>query len=281
MPFVIHSKALILRGVTSFNTSPSSFFQRFSVGSLPQRQKKRGFIPGYARSRNGFGPSIHRPARKTTEVSREDNKVLPSPYQPWCRSDPFDARMANLEKTRTSPRYHPPRPWRSKEESQMIRRFSFLWFTCCNTNKPSGRSWAKQLGVSHTWLQKLVRESQKDPNEMWTQDVLTPFLRHLDDNAIAGGTWDALAGPLETNPHVGVIPFHGDPSQPANREVVVPLSSSQFFNSPPSNPPTNLTLNCVRVSFKSSQIAMNRGVAPRDEYLYCVASASRTNEQRM
>ena len=51
-------------------------------------------------------------------------------YQPWCRSDPYDARMANLERARRSPRYRPPRPWRSKDEGYMIRRYVFWWFTC-------------------------------------------------------------------------------------------------------------------------------------------------------
>jgi hypothetical protein len=35
------------------------------------------------------------------------------------------------------------------------------------TSKPSGRVWAKKLGISHTWLQKLVRQFQSDPTEMW------------------------------------------------------------------------------------------------------------------
>ena len=48
----------------------------------------------------------------------------------------------------------------------MIRRFVYQWFTCRDRNKPSGRSWARQLGISHTWLQKLVREFQKNPSEM-------------------------------------------------------------------------------------------------------------------
>jgi hypothetical protein len=33
--------------------------------------------------------------------------------------------------------------------------------------KPFGRSWAKQLGVSHTRLQSLVRQFQEDSSEMW------------------------------------------------------------------------------------------------------------------
>ena len=88
-------------------------------------------------------------------------------YQKWCRDDPYDARIKNLAKARSSPGYHPPRPWRSSEESRIIRRFVFWWFTCRDWNKPSGRSWARQLGISHTWLQKLVRQLQEDPSEMW------------------------------------------------------------------------------------------------------------------
>jgi hypothetical protein len=92
---------------------------------------------------------------------------MPSPYQPWCRADPYDARIRNLVKARKSPRWHPPRPWRSKEESLMIRRYAFYWFTCRDRNRPSGRSWARQLGISHTWLQKLFREFTADPTEMF------------------------------------------------------------------------------------------------------------------
>jgi hypothetical protein len=47
----------------------------------------------------------------------------------------------------------------------MIKRFAFQWYTA-GGSKPSLRSWAKQLGVSQTWLQKLVREFRKDPGEM-------------------------------------------------------------------------------------------------------------------
>jgi hypothetical protein len=40
-----------------------------------------------------------------------------------------------------------------------------MWYTG-RGSKPSGRAWAKQLGISHTWLQQLVRQFQADPNEM-------------------------------------------------------------------------------------------------------------------
>lgn len=48
----------------------------------------------------------------------------------------------------------------------MIRRFVWQWLTCRDRNKPSARSWARQLDVSHTWAQKLVKQFQADPNEM-------------------------------------------------------------------------------------------------------------------
>ncbi|MDP9161576.1 MAG: hypothetical protein M3O09_15260, partial [Acidobacteriota bacterium] len=47
----------------------------------------------------------------------------------------------------------------------MVRRFVFWWFT--SSSKPSGRDWARQLGIGHTWLQRVVREFQADPSEMW------------------------------------------------------------------------------------------------------------------
>ena len=31
----------------------------------------------------------------------------------------------------------------------------------------TGLVWARALGISHTWLQKLVREFTADPSEMW------------------------------------------------------------------------------------------------------------------
>jgi hypothetical protein len=88
---------------------------------------------------------------------------MPSLYKVGSRMDPYDARMQNLAKARASARYHPPRPWRSKEESQMVQRFAFQWWTCRDRGKPSARSWAKGLGVSHVWVLKLVRRFQTDP----------------------------------------------------------------------------------------------------------------------
>src|SRR5215470_14738092 len=103
---------------------------------------------------------------------------MPSPYQPWCRNDPYDARMANLAKARRSPRYRKPRPWRSIEESEMIRRFAYQSMTCRDRSKPSAREWARQLGVSHTWLQKLVRSLEGD-------EELQQRIRRMGDPTLA------------------------------------------------------------------------------------------------
>ena len=78
----------------------------------------------------------------------------------------YEASMRNLARARRSRRWHPPRPWRSTEEAQMIRRFVWYWFTCRDRSRPSARAWARQLGISHTWIQKLVRRFEADPNEM-------------------------------------------------------------------------------------------------------------------
>src|SRR5882724_8172027 len=90
---------------------------------------------------------------------------MPSIYRQDSRSDPYDASMRNFAKARA--RWRPPRPWRSNEEAQLIKRFVFQWFTCRDRSRPSGRAWARALSISHTWLQKLVRQFTADPSEMW------------------------------------------------------------------------------------------------------------------
>jgi hypothetical protein len=76
----------------------------------------------------------------------------------------YDSSMRNLAKARAV--WRRPRRWCSSDEARMIRRYVFQWLTA-RGKKPSGRTWARQLGISHTWLQKLVRKFQADPNEMW------------------------------------------------------------------------------------------------------------------
>jgi len=66
-------------------------------------------------------------------------------------------------------------PGGCEAESRMIRRFIYQWYTCRDRNKPSGRAWARALGISYTWLQKLVRQFRVDPTEMQRE-----MLRHCD-----------------------------------------------------------------------------------------------------
>jgi hypothetical protein len=101
-----------------------------------------------------------------TRQERERRKGVPSLYRPESRNYPYDASMENLAKARASENYHPPRPWRSQEESLMIRRLVLWWYTCRDRGRPSARSWARQLGISHVWLLKLVRTLKKDPEEV-------------------------------------------------------------------------------------------------------------------
>lgn len=91
---------------------------------------------------------------------------MPSPYKPESRGDPYDTSMENLRRAFASERYHPPRPWRSKEESLMIRRLVLWWRTSRDNNKPSARAWARGLGISHVWMLRLVRQFETDPTEV-------------------------------------------------------------------------------------------------------------------
>jgi hypothetical protein len=63
-------------------------------------------------------------------------------------------------------KWHQPRPWRSKDESLMIRRLILWWLTCRDRGRPSARNWARQLGISHVWLLKVVRRLNENPSEV-------------------------------------------------------------------------------------------------------------------
>jgi hypothetical protein len=92
----------------------------------------------------------------------------------------YESSMRNLARARASRRWHPPRPWRSKQESRAIRRFVFQWFTCRDRSKPSARAWARGLGVSHTWVQKLVREFGVGAGEMLRLQAAQGEPRHSE-----------------------------------------------------------------------------------------------------
>jgi len=90
---------------------------------------------------------------------------MSSIYKKGFRDDPYDASMANLRKARASGNYRPPRPFRSKEEQLMVRRFALQWWTC-RDHRPSARAWAWELGITHVWLLKLVRKFETDPGDV-------------------------------------------------------------------------------------------------------------------
>jgi AraC-like DNA-binding protein len=78
-----------------------------------------------------------------------------------------EASRRNLEKAKAN--WRPPRHWRSQQEAHVIRRMVWQWFTYRAPRKLSARAVARQLGISHTYVQKLVREFRTNPSEMQRQ----------------------------------------------------------------------------------------------------------------
>src|SRR5262245_15963998 len=76
----------------------------------------------------------------------------------------LEASLRNFAKARA--RWHPHRPGRSPAETRIIKRLTWQWFTHCGPEKCSARTVARWLGVSHTYVQKLVREFARDPSRM-------------------------------------------------------------------------------------------------------------------
>jgi transposase len=71
---------------------------------------------------------------------------------------PREVALRNLAKARASPRWHPPRPWRSAEETRVIKRLVWQWFNYRGPGKWSARALARWLGVTHTYVNMLARE---------------------------------------------------------------------------------------------------------------------------
>jgi hypothetical protein len=70
--------------------------------------------------------------------------------------------LKNLEKARANGR--PPRPWRSRAESRAIRMIIWNWHLG-HGPRCSGRALARWLGVSHTYIQKLVQILSRDESD--------------------------------------------------------------------------------------------------------------------
>ena len=76
-----------------------------------------------------------------------------------------EASRANLEKANAPGVNRPIRPWRSEQESWLIRHFVWQWLTYLDSRKWSMRCVACWLNVSHVWIIKLVRRFVRDPQE--------------------------------------------------------------------------------------------------------------------
>jgi hypothetical protein len=75
------------------------------------------------------------------------------------------ARLRNIQRARAA-RKRAPLPWRSGLESRIIEQLVWQWW-----NDPGPRRWpayrvARFLGVSHTWVNKLAKRFQSDPDRM-------------------------------------------------------------------------------------------------------------------
>jgi hypothetical protein len=55
---------------------------------------------------------------------------------------------------------------------RLIRRIVWQWFNSEQPEKSSGRAVARWLGVSHTWIQKLLREFAGNPSRMQREERL-------------------------------------------------------------------------------------------------------------
>jgi hypothetical protein len=75
-----------------------------------------------------------------------------------------EASLRNLEKAQA--KWRRPLPWRSAQESRVIKRLAWQWFTYSGPGKWSGRAVSRWLGVTHTYIQKLVREFAADPGKI-------------------------------------------------------------------------------------------------------------------
>ena len=84
------------------------------------------------------------------------------------------ARLVNMAKARAA-RKRAPRPWRSGLESRVIEQLVWQWWLAARPsyaqNASAGKPWARLrvaglLGVSHTWVNKLVKRFEADPERM-------------------------------------------------------------------------------------------------------------------
>jgi len=82
----------------------------------------------------------------------------------------YSAAMSNLDKAMLH--WRRPRPWRSKAESAVIKRLVWLWFNHCGPGqtRESIHGVARTLGISRSYVQKLIRIFERNPSEMQRAD---------------------------------------------------------------------------------------------------------------
>ena len=73
------------------------------------------------------------------------------------------ARLINIQKARAA-RRRPPLPWRSGLESQVIEQLVWQWWRSSELPKWPVYRVARLLGVSRTWIDKLVKRFRSDPD---------------------------------------------------------------------------------------------------------------------
>lgn len=106
------------------------------------------------------------PLRKTGAAKsfKSASRFLATPLNASLMPSPETSRQ-NLEKAKAN--WRKPRPWRSNQETRVIKRIVWQWFTNRGPGKWPGRALARRLGGSHTYVQKLIREFRANPREPW------------------------------------------------------------------------------------------------------------------
>ncbi|HKW87675.1 MAG TPA: hypothetical protein VJN21_02860 [Candidatus Acidoferrales bacterium] len=72
------------------------------------------------------------------------------------------SRLVNMAKARAA-RRRAPLPWRSGLESRIIEQLVYQWWLSTEPRKWAKYKVARLLGVSHTWVNKLVKRFRADP----------------------------------------------------------------------------------------------------------------------
>src|SRR5215472_16353563 len=89
-----------------------------------------------------------------------------------------EASLRNLEKAKRN--WRAPKPLRCNSESRVIRRLVWQWHHDRSPRKWSARAVARVLGVSHTYVQKLVREFAGNPDRILKEPCASPGVATVD-----------------------------------------------------------------------------------------------------